>query len=213
MIEIFNFMVNNGVPRETITLLLMLPIIATLIVAIRQIAGIKAFGIYTPLIITFAFFDTGIKYGLAIFLTVLIVGTLVRFMVRRFRLLYLPRMGIVLTIIAIVILLILFEGALSKRTVLVGTSIFPILIMVTLAEKFIAAQIEKGVRTAIILSLETLLVSIIGYYLITWNRFQELVFLYPQLIILSLVINILLGRWSGLRISEYFRFKEILKKS
>lgn len=213
MPNLFDYMINNGVPKETIILLLMLPIVATLIVAIRQIIGIKAFGIYTPLIITFAFFDTGLKYGLAIFITILLVGTLVRFLLRHLRMLYLPRMGIVLTVIALAIFIILLEGAFSKRTVFIGISIFPILIMITLAEKFITAQIEKGWRTAIVLSLETMVISIAGYCFVKWFWLQELIFLYPQIILLTLVVNLLLGRWSGLRLTEYFRFKVLFNRS
>lgn len=204
-------MINNDVPKETIILLLMLPIIATFIVAIRQVVGIKAFGIYTPLIITFAFFETGLKYGLAIFIIILLVGTFVRYVVRSFSLLYLPRMGIVLTITAMAILLLLLEGSMSRRTVFINSSIFSILIMITLTEKFIAAQIEKGLRTAVILSIETLIISIMGYLILQWKLLQEFTFLYPQIILITIFINILLGRWRGLRLIEYFRFKELLK--
>lgn len=211
MLNIFNFMIQGGVPRETIILLLMLPIIATFIVATRQIIGIKAFGIYTPLIITFAFFDMGIKYGLAIFIVVLLTGTLVRYVVRLFHLLYLPRMGIVLSATALAILFLLFEGVVSRRTVLISSSIFSILIMITLAEKFIAAQIEKGLKSAVVLSIETLIISVVGYYILEWDRLQNLVFFYPQIILVAFLINILLGRWSGLRLIEYFRFKGLLK--
>lgn len=211
MLNIFNFMIQGGVPRETIILLLMLPIIATFIVATRQIIGIKAFGIYTPLIITFAFFDMGIKYGLVIFIVVLLTGTLVRYVVRLFHLLYLPRMGIVLSATALAILFLLFEGVVSRRTVLISSSIFSILIMITLTEKFIAAQIEKGLKSAIVLSIETLLISIVGYYILEWDQLQNIVFLYPQIILATFLINIFLGRWSGLRLIEYFRFKGLLK--
>lgn len=211
MLNIFNFMINNGTPKETIVLLLMLPIIATFIVATRQIIGIKAFGIYTPLIITFAFFDMGIKYGLVIFMVVLLAGTVVRYFVKHFRLLYLPRMGIVLTVTAIAILVLLFEGVLSRRTVFINSSIFSILIMITLAEKFIAAQIEKGLKTAVVLSLETLIISVMGYYILKWPQLQNFIFVYPQTILLTLAINVFLGRWNGLRLNEYFRFKDLLK--
>ena len=52
---ITQYMINQGVPQETVVLLLMLPIVATIIALARQIIGIKGFGIYTPLIISFAF--------------------------------------------------------------------------------------------------------------------------------------------------------------
>ncbi|MBL7155055.1 MAG: hypothetical protein ISS88_00930 [Candidatus Portnoybacteria bacterium] len=209
---ITQYMINQGVPQETVVLLLMLPLVATIIALARQVIGIKGFGIYTPLIISFAFLATGLKYGLVLFMTILLVGTLIRLLVKRFRLLYLPRMAIVLTSVALAILLLFLEGAYSGRRGLIAASIFAVLIMVTLVEKFIAAQIERGARGAIILTSETLLLSIICYWLASWLWLQNLVLLYPLWIILgSIAVNIFLGKWTGLRLSEYWRFREVIK--
>lgn len=212
MSSITQYMVNQGVPQETVVLILMLPIIATIIALARQVIGLKGFGIYTPLMITFAFLATGLKYGLTIFIIILLVGTLMRFLVKQFRLLYLPRMAIVLTAVAVAILLLFLEGAYSGRRGLVAASIFAILIMIILVEKFIAVQIEKGAREAIILTLETLILSLVCYWTAGWAWLQNLVFVYPFWIIIgSLAINILLGKWTGLRLSEYFRFREVIR--
>jgi hypothetical protein len=212
MSSIAQYMINQGVPQETLILLLMLPVVATIIAFGRQIIGIKGFGIYTPLIIAFAFLATGLKYGLAFFITILLVGTLMRLLVKKFRLLYLPRMAIVLTIVALAILILFLGGAYSGRTGMIAASIFAILIMITLVEKFVAAQIERGAKKAIILTSETLILSIICYWIASWSWLQNLVLLYPLWIILgSVVINIFLGKWTGLRLSEYFRFREVIK--
>ncbi|MFH1559471.1 MAG: 7TM domain-containing protein, partial [Patescibacteria group bacterium] len=99
-----------------------------------------------------------------------------------------------------------------KRTGLAAVSIFPILIMITLVEKFVAVQIEKGNRTAVILAFETLVISIIGFYLASWGPLIKLLAMHPWTILFTIPINILLGKWTGLRLSEYIRFKQILKK-
>ncbi|MDD3607614.1 MAG: 7TM domain-containing protein, partial [Candidatus Moranbacteria bacterium] len=151
------FAVNQGVPVSTIILILMLPVVVTMIAIFRQVIGIKAFGIYTPALIIFAFlaikaesqsFWGGIKYGTSIFVAIIIIGTLVRMFLKKFRLLYLPRVAIVISIVALSTLLLLTIGGYFSRTGLAGVSIFPILIMITLVEKFVAAQIEKGNKTA-----------------------------------------------------------------
>jgi len=210
---IIRFFMEQGVPFETVILILMLPIIATLIAFLRQVVGIKAFGIYTPLIITFAFLATnGLRYGVAIFLAVLLIGMLMRFILKPFRLLYLPRVAIMLTVVALLILVFLTFGGQLKRTGLASVSIFPILIMITLVEKFVAVQIEKGNRTALILALETLVISIIGFYIASSKILIQMIVGYPWIILLTIPINVLIGRWTGLRISEYIRFKDVIKK-
>jgi hypothetical protein len=216
------FAVNQGVPVSTIILILMLPVVVTMIAIFRQVIGIKAFGIYTPALIIFAFlaikaesqsFWGGIKYGTSIFVAIIIIGTLVRMFLKKFRLLYLPRVAIVISIVALSTLLLLTIGGYFSRTGLAGVSIFPILIMITLVEKFVAAQIEKGNKTAIILSLETLVISIAGYFVASWGTLILFLQKYPWVVLLTLIINVALGKWTGLRISEYIRFKELLKNA
>jgi len=210
---IIKFFMFQGVPFETVILILILPIIATLIALLRQVFGIKAFGLYTPLIVTFAFLATnGIKYGIIIFVLVILSGIIMRFVLKPFRLLFLPRVAIMVTVVALFILVMLTAGGSLRRTGLAAVSIFPILIMITLVEKFITVQIEKGTKTAAILAAETLAISILGYYLASWTMLISLLATYPWIVLITIPINIALGKWTGLRAQEYFRFKEVLKK-
>ena len=212
---LIDYFVSQGVPMETIILILMLPIIATLIAFFRQVVGIKAFGIYTPLIVTLAFLAmgvNGIKYGVIIFVSVIFIGMITRFILKKFRLLYLPRVAITLSVVAFSILAILVFGGSLHRTGLAGVSIFPLLIMIAIVEKFVATQIEKGSKTAILLAVETLIISLVGYYIASWDILINIIVFCPWLVLFTLPINFVLGRWTGLRFSEYFRFREVLKK-
>ncbi len=211
-----DYFVSQGVPLETVKLILMLPIIATLIAFIRQVIGVKSFGIYTPSLVTFAFLamgNSGAKYGIAIFISVIFVGMITRFILKKFRLLYLPRVAINLSVVAFSILVLLAIGGSYQRTGLASVSIFPILIMITIVEKFVATQIKKGSKTAIVLAIETLGISLLGFYLVSWQKFEALIMTYPWLVLLAIVFNIFLGKWTGLRLNEYWRFKDVLKKS
>jgi hypothetical protein len=220
--DFVEFAISQGVPLSTVTLILMLPVVVMIIAFFRQVIGIKAFGIYTPALIIFAFlaiksdsgdFWGGIKYGISIFATVIIIGTLARIVLKQFRLLYLPRVAIVISIVALSTLLMLTIGGVFQRTGLASVSIFPILIMITLVEKFVAVQIEKGNKTAVFLSLETLAISIFGYFVASWSSLIFLLQQYPWLVFAAIGINILLGKWTGLRLSEYIRFKKIIKNA
>lgn len=211
---ITQFIINQGIPQETFVLLLMLPIMATVIAFSRQVIGIKGLDIYTPLIIAFAFLVIGLKYGLIIFITILLVGTLMRLLVKRIRLLYLPRIAIILTVVILAILLLFLAGAYSGQKDLVTTSIFAMLMMVALIERFVSVQIERKAKKAIILTTETLLLSIICYWVASWSWLQNQIISIPLWIILgTIIINILLGRWTSLRLSEYWRFREVIKRT
>lgn len=209
---LISFFLEQGVPLETVVLLLMLPVVVTLIAFFRQVVGVKAFGIYTPAIVTFAFLAVPqLRYGVVVFISVILVGMLMRFALKGLRILYLPRVAITLSIIAFSILILLGLGGYLQRTGLASVSIFPILIMITIVEKFVAAQIEKGNKAAIILAVETLVISLIGYYLASWPALIRGIVAFPWMILFTIPINILLGKWNGLRLTEYLRFREVLK--
>lgn len=207
------YFVSKGVPLETIILILILPVIATFIAFLRQVVGVKAFGIYTPLLITFAFLSiNGLRYGIAIYVVVVLIGLLLRYALKPFRLLYLPRVAIMISVVALLLLGVLVFGGDMKRTGLASVSILPILIMITLVEKFIAVQIEKGNKMAIELAIETLIISVAGYYIASWETLRAALAVYPWLALLTIPVNIFMGKWTGLRITEYLRFREVIKK-
>jgi hypothetical protein len=209
---VISYFVAQGVPLDTVILLFMLPIIVTLIAFFRQVVGFKAFGIYTPAIVTFAFLAIPqLRYGVAIFLSVILMGMLMRFALKGLRILYLPRVAITLSIIAFAILMLLSFGGALHRTGLASVSIFPILIMITLVEKFVATQIEKGNRAAMEMAAVTLIISVLGYYLASWPLLIRTIVTYPWLILFTVPVNIFLGKWDGLRLNEYIRFREVLK--
>jgi len=205
------YMVEQGVPLNSIYLILILPIIATLVAFTRQIIGFKSLGIYTPSIIAVLFLYTGLKYGLAIFVLTLVVGTLGRLIARKVKIAYLPRMAMVLTLIFLSVFAAFVVGAFFHKTGLLEMTVFPILVMVLLTEKFITVQIERGNKGAAMLVLETLVLVIGCYFLANWQFFKTLVLGYPEIILLTLVINYLVGKWTGLRLFEMYRFRKVIK--
>jgi hypothetical protein len=219
-----NYLIDSGIPANTVILILMLPVIATIVAFMKQIVGITTFGVYTPSIITLTFWILGLKFGILTLLVIFLVGTGVRIALSKFRLLYIPKMAVVLSTVALAIFALLI---ISIRFDLFDAqffslSIFPMLILSTLTEKFVNAQSGKGFKKAIILVLETLLVSIIAYIVIggeidliftqkSWRFLQSFILAYPEIILLFIIINIFLGKWTGLKILEYVRFREVLR--
>ena len=211
MPDLVQLALQQGVPEETIIYILMYPIILTVIAAARQIIGIKAFGIYTPSIIAVAFLATTLKYGLAIFFVVLAVALGTRFVLKSSKLLYMSRTAIMLSVVALSVLAFLVIGGSFQRTGLASVSIFPLLIMITIVEKFVVVQIENGFKTAMFLAFETIFLASICYFLVKWEAFQNLILNYPGIVIIIVIFNIALGKWTGLRLNEYFRFRDVIK--
>ena len=73
-----------------------------------------------------------------------------------------------------------------------------------------AAQNEEGVRSAIAAVAGTLLIVIAAYYLITWPYFNNILLSWPELVFAPILITLALGKFTGLRLAEYVRFRSLL---
>jgi len=202
----------SGVSEKTIILFLLLPLVASLVAAARHLIGFRGFGILIPTSIALAFFAMGIGTGILVFLAILLVASLARGLLRRLRLHYLPRMALLLWFVALAVLTLIFVSPYLGLEQLMTISIFPALFLILLAEEFIAVQISKSLREASRLTIETVMIALIGYAIFNLRPLQELALKQPQWVILiPLVLNLLMGRFTGLRLLEYQRFRRLLK--
>lgn len=205
--------VNSGVPANTIVLLLLLPIIATVIAATRTIIGIRGFGIFLPAALSITFVAIGPVVGILLFVAIVIISTIVRMITRKLKLKlqYLPRMALILWFVSFGVLGILFSAPVIKYQPLLNVSIFPVLVLTLLVEDFTKIQLGKSLKTAFTLTTQTLILSLISYLFLTYAPFQKLVLLNPETALVStFVIDILLGKYLGLRVMEYIRFRKLI---
>ncbi len=208
--SLVNYMLTHGVSSQTVILLLMLPIIATILAFFKQVIGITTFGLYTPSIVALSFLALGWQIGLLFLLFILVTGYATRAFMRKWRLLYIPKVAIILTVVSLTVLLILGIGAYIGIT-LSGDTIFVLLIMSTLAESFLTVKAEEGWKAASFGIGETILAALVCVFIVQWSLLQSVILAYPELILITVLINIFLGRWTGLRLVEYFRFREVFK--
>ena len=204
--------ITNGVSEETIILLLLLPLVASVVAAARHLVGFRGFGIFIPTAIAMTFVTTGIGTGVLIFLTILAVATFSRRLLRRLKFHYLPRMALFLWFVTLAVLGLIFVSPYLGLGQLTTISIFPIVILILLTEEFIAVQIGKSLREAARLTMETITIALIGYLIFSLNFLKEWALIYPQWIVLiPLILNFWVGRFTGLRLLEYRRFRRLLK--
>jgi hypothetical protein len=217
----FNFLkyairnsVAAGVPANTIVLLLLLPVVATVIAAARHLIGLRGFGIFLPAALSVVFVATGPLVGVGLFLVIVMVSILVRFVFRllKFKLQYLPRMALILWFVVLGVLGVLFLAPFIKQPYFANVSIFAVLILALLAEDFTRVQLGKSFKTALTLTSETMLLALISFLFLTLKPIQEFALKNPETLLLSVAaVDYLLGRYVGLRLLEIWRFRKLLK--
>ena len=208
--SLVNYMLTHGVSSQTVILLLMLPVIAMILAFLKQVIGITTFGLYTPSLVALSFLALGWPIGLAFLLFIIITGYATRAFMRRWRLLYIPKVAIVITVVSITLLLLLGLGTLF-HIILARDTIFVLLIMSTLSESFLNVKTEEGLYSAILGTGETILAALLCVFIVQWPWLQSFALAYPELILFTIAADAILGRWTGLRLVEYFRFREVFK--
>ncbi len=212
MDNIFQYLINQGLSQQDLIILLAAPVLILIITFSRQIIGLRGFGIFVPLLMIFGLLKLGFASGTYIIVLTTIITSLIRYLLKDIRILYFPRIAFILSL-AISSLFLIFLSAPLFFSFNFKSSILAMLSIVVFAEKLAAVQIEQDLKTSVILTAETLLISLTGFFLISWQFFQEFIMTnYPAVIIISLLLTLLLGKWSGLRILEYIRFFQIINK-
>jgi len=205
--------VEAGVPPNTIILLLLLPMVAAAIASARHLLGIRGFGIFLPAALSIVFVATGPVVGIALFLLIVAVSTMARRTLRKLKikLQYLPKMALLLWFVSIGVLGVLFSTPIIQHPDLTNVSIFPVLVLVLLAEDFSRVQSGKSAKTAINLATETLILSLASYVLLTLKPMQEFALLNPEILLLIVItIDYIVGKYVGLRFIELWRFRRLI---
>lgn len=204
--------VAQGVSVETILLLLLFPMVAALVAFSRQVVGLTGFGILVPVLVSAAFRSTGVAAGLLLFGVILAMATAARFLLKRVHLPYLPRMAVVVWAIALAVLGLLLVSPVISLGGLVELSIFPILLLVMLAETYVETQITRTWQQAALMTAEALIIALIGYGLMSLVGVQIWVLSNPEVAVLAtLAADYLIGKYKGLRLLEIWRFRKLLQ--
>jgi transglutaminase-like putative cysteine protease len=205
--------VRAQVPLQALTLILVLPVIAAIIVIARTVVGIETFGTFSPVIVSLAFLTTGLRWGAAIFAVIVGVGALVRALLQHVRLQLVARLAILIAVVAGIMAALTVVGASFGIGALMNISIFPMVIMSNVIENFSTSQAEFGTREAVRLTINTLGLAAVCYLAIDTTGLQSMLLAFPELLIGAIAIDIGLGKWRGLRLLEYLRFFDLTRRS
>jgi len=190
---------------------LMIPIGALLLVVLRNVVGVKTFGTFMPILIALAFRETQLLWGIVLFMVIVGIGLSIRFYLDNLKLLLVPRLASVLTIV--ILLMLLISVVSNKMGIERGLSValFPMVILSMTIERMSIVWEERGPYEAMQQGLGSLLVAALAYLLMTGEFLQHLIVTFPELLLVVLAAMLLLGRYSGYRLLELYRFKAFYK--
>lgn len=193
-------------------ILLTIPLGALVVVILRNIIGLRTFGTFMPILVALAFRETELLWGIVLFSTLVTVGLMIRLYLERLKLLLVPRLSAVLTI---VIMLVAMFSILSVKLNLergLSIALFPVVIMSMTIERMSVIWEESGPKDAFLRGSGSLFAASLGYLVMNNVYLAHLVFVFPELLLIVLAANLLLGRYSGYRLTELWRFRAMIRE-
>jgi hypothetical protein len=205
-----------GIPKEfqeIFRILLLVPIGVLMISVLRNIVGFPTFGIFMPVLMALAFRSTGLSYGLGIFAGVVLMGYLLRRGIDRLRLLLVPRLSFLITFVILAFTVFALIGSKFGVREFMAIGLLPFVILSMTIERFFILIEESGALQALRTAAGSAAVAAITYKIIQIDPLQLTFFVYPELLFAIMGLLLLLGNYSGYRLSEILRFKILGEKS
>ena len=190
-------------------LIMLLPVGALVVVFMRTMIGIKTSGTFMPVLIAMSFLQTKLVPGLISFLLVISVGLMIRTYLSLLNLLLVARIA---ALVIVVIGIISLVSVVSYRLGLIGgltITFFPMIILAWTIERMAIIWEEEGPREVFIQGGGSLFVATLAYLLMDQALTRHLAFNFPEIHLCILALIVLIGRYTGYRLSELYRFADM----
>ncbi len=202
----------HGLPLEEQALfkgLLLIPIGVVILVFLRLIIGIKTSGTFMPVLIAMAFIQTQLLTGLVGFVLIVGSGLVIRAYLSRLNLLLVARISAV--IIMVIMMIGIFSALAFKLGLTDGMKItfFPMIILAWTIERMSILWEEEGPREVMKQGGGSLLAAVIAYLAMDSELIRHLTFNFLGLQLVLMAAVLLLGNYTGYKLSELKRFKPL----
>jgi len=193
--------------RGVFRVIMSIPIGVFVLVLLRNVIGLHGVGTFMPVLIALSFRITHLLWGLVLFSVALAAGLIVRLYFEHLKLLLVARLG------AIVMFVILFLAAVTVLSDKVNfepglsVALFPLVILTMTIERVSVIWDENGPAEAIKLAVLSLIIAAFCYVLMAAPPVQHIFFAFPEMILVLMALTIMVGRYTGYRLSELVRFK------
>lgn len=193
--------------RAVFRYIVLIPLGAFVVVLLRNIVGIPTLGTFMPVLIALALLEIPLARGLIMFSVLIGAGLWFRFLLSRLNLLVVPRVA---ACVVIVTLLMMVMSVIANRMGVSGgvqITLFPMIILAWTIERMSLIWEEEGKHSAIIQVSGSLVVAVLAFLFMKIGQVQYWAFYFPELLLVLLAGILLIGRYTGYRLSELIRFK------
>jgi hypothetical protein len=196
--------------RRLVEVLLLLPVAALVICVFRNVIGVSSFGTFAPALVGLAFREIRSLPGIFVFVSVLLVGWLMRRVLDYYHLLQVPRVALMLTLVMLVLVGVVVGANHFGATLTTYVSLFPLVILTGMVERFWTLETEDSTAASFRTLFWTMAISTVIALVLSLNALVQQLFRYPETLGLVMAVQLLIGRYTGYRLTELLRFRDFL---
>lgn len=192
--------------------ILLIPVGTVLVIFMRVVVGLRTAGTFMPILLAIAFVQTSLISGVLLFLLILTIGLWVRTYLSRLDLLLVARIAAVVVIVVTLMALISIASYKLGIEQSLTVTFFPMIIIAWTIEHMSILWEDDGPLEALIQTVGSLLVAILCYGVMTNPYIKHWMFNFPELLLVLLGAIVILGHYTGYRVSELIRFRHLMVK-
>lgn len=209
--KFINRLSNEWFSNNYIYLIILIPFLFTWISIFKHFLWLSTIWIIIPILLTLLIFQIWLFVSGIILLILILINLILWKITNKYTLLYTPKISFIL-IINIVLIILLLNVLFSYDLVdlNISDSLF-IVLFIIISERLITVILSKEFSEYNYNLLNTILFSVVSYLILNIWTIQTLILAYPEIILFLIPLNFIMWKFTWLRVTEYFRFKEVIK--
>ncbi len=196
--------------RHLIEFLMLLPVAALMVCIFRNVIGLNSFGTFAPALVGLAFREFQNLPGILIFVSLVLIGSGMRRILDRYHLLQVPRTALMLTLVVIFLIGGIVAANIHHLSASKFMPLFPMVILTGMIERFWTLEVEDGTYASFKTMLGTMFIAMTIALVLGIHALVKFLFEFPETLGLIMAGQLLLGRYTGYRLSELMRFRDLL---
>lgn len=213
--DLFNYSIYSLplLEQNTLKWLMVFPLGILVVVIMRNIIGIPTMGTFTPMLIAMSLVKTGFIDGLISFALIISLGVILRALLSKLNLLLVPRISAVVIVVIFIMQYFTIVGYRLDWQIASSAVFFPIIITAWIIERASIIWEEEGADKALKEIVYSMLTAIATYFVINSEDIRHIMFAFNELNWVILFAVMLLGTYTGYRLTELKRFAPLVRKA
>jgi hypothetical protein len=188
--------------REILSILLLLPLGVLSTELLRQFAGIRTYGTFTPTLLALALTRVDWTTATIVFLLVTVISVAIRASMPDLGLQRTPRLAIVFTLVAMSMTIVVsgisyFDPA-ADNTV----TLLPLIVLTMLVDRIYTVYDERGLHSAIVRAFWTVFAATVSLFVLLQEHWGTWLVSNPEVHAITLAVIIIIGLYKGPRLKD-----------